>query len=192
MSPLLYYITDGMALGRGLPEKIGAALAAGVDYVQVREKHLSARELFALVKQVANSRVLVNDRLDVALSAGVAGVHLPAGSPPPSALRHLTPQGFKIGVSCHAVDEVERAAAEGADFVVLGPIFASPGKGAPLGLGPIEKAARVAIPVLALGGITEANAASCLRAGARGIAAIRLFQEATDLAALVARLRKLP
>jgi thiamine-phosphate pyrophosphorylase len=90
-------------------------------------------------------------------------------------------------VACHTVADVERA--EGADFAVLAPIFATPGKGPPLGLDVLRQAARVGIPLLALGGITADNAATCRDAGAAGIAAIRLFEDAPDLAGLVTRLR---
>ncbi len=94
-----------------------------------------------------------------------------------------------IGVSCHTTDEVRRAAAEGADFALLGPVFPSPGKGPPIGLGVLEEAARESVPVLALGGITLENARACRDAGAAGIAAIRLFEEAGSVADVVNALR---
>lgn len=188
-------------------DRIRAALAAGVDYVQIREKSLSTRDLFRLVEGAVavrrSGRLLVNDRADVALACGADGVHLPAERPPATEIRALAAQskarlalddagpGFLVGVSCHSVEEVERAAAEAADFAVLGPIFTTPGKGSPLGLEPLELAARLPIPVLALGGLTLENAGRCLEAGAAGVAGIRLFQNAADLADVVRKLKAL-
>jgi thiamine-phosphate pyrophosphorylase len=193
MPPILYYITDSSRLacaGQERPEKllerIRAAFAAGVDWVQVREKRMSTRQLCRLVARAAGlpekgpGRLLVNERLDIALSCGADGVHLPADSLPISVVRGAAPAGFLIGASCHSVAEVEAAAGAGASFAVLGPIFPTPGKGPPLGIEVLREACeRVAgqnFPVLALGGITLENAAACLAAGAAGLAAIRLFQ----------------
>lgn len=151
------------------------------DWLQIREKHLPARSLFQMVRPLTGrgARIIVNSRLDVALAAAADGVHLPANSPPPARLRPLTPPGFLIGVSCHSVDEVLRAAAEGADYAFLSPIFASPSKpgyGPPLGLELLRRAcAGVAIPVFALGGVDEQNAPGCVAAGAAGFASISRF-----------------
>jgi len=182
---LRYYITDRHGLGgtEALLRSIDRAVDLGVEFIQVREKDMSARDLFSLVKQIvsSNSRVLVNDRLDVALAAGAHGVHLPANSPAPSRYRKIVPEGFLISVSCHSVAEVRRAEHEGADFALLGPIFETPSKrayGQPLGLRVLHEATHsTAIPVFALGGIAEKNQAFCRRAGAVGIAGIRMFQD---------------
>lgn len=186
--PILYYVTDSSQLppGEELIERIRAAFAAGVDWVQIREKRTPVRDLCRLVERAASlpekrgARLLVNERADIALSCGADGVHLPAGSLPAAAVARTAPPGWLAGVSCHTPEEVSRAAAEGASFVVLAPIFPTPGKGPPLGLGVLGEACAAArssqFPVLALGGITIHNAASCLAAGAAGIAAIRLFQ----------------
>src|SRR3954453_17546865 len=132
-----YYITDRSGC-RDVIDCITRAAADGVDFIQIREKDLNARDLLALTRQAVAAvapwptRILVNARLDVALAASAHGVHLPANSIPPIELRRVTPGGFLIGVSCHSLDDVQRA--ETADFVVYGPVFASPGKSTPVGL----------------------------------------------------------
>ena len=122
----------------------------------------------------------MNTRVDVALAAGAAGVHLPAGSPASHAWRVITPAGFLIRVSCHTPDEVRAARNQGADYVVFGPVFAPRSKATslePRGIEGLTQAVRaVRIPVLALGGVTAANAEDCFQAGAAGIAAISLYQ----------------
>jgi thiamine-phosphate pyrophosphorylase len=192
--PIVCYVTDRKALGsddtlRGLTERIRLASAAGVDWVQIREKDLGAKDLLALVRQaVANgsARVMVNERLDVALAAGAAGVHLGRESTP---VREVVrwcragnaPAEFLIGVSCHGMEDAREAEAAGASYVFFGPVFDTPSKrdfGAPQGIARLAEVCRsVRIPVIAIGGVDEKNAMECVRAGAAGIAAIRLFQE---------------
>jgi len=198
----LYYITDRTALGGTVPllECVRRVTVAGVDWIQVRERDLSGRALAELVTEVLKiaragarpTRVLVNDRLDVALATGADGVHLPSHGLPTGAVRGLAPAGFLIGRSCHSPADVQAAAAEGADLCVLGPVFATPSKadmGPPLGLSAFRSLGDVTIPVLALGGVTLENAAACRAAGAAGLAAIRLFQDGPLPAAELARLR---
>ena len=181
---------------RGLPELARAAAAAGVDFVQVREKALPGGPLLQLAAAVQQSvadratRVLVNGRPDVALAAGAAGVQLPEDGLPVRAVRVAFPQ-LVIGASRHSLAGARRAEDEGADFVLLGPVFPTPGKEArALGeRGLAEVAAALRIPVFAIGGIDERSAPRALAAGARGLAAIRLFLDPPGgLAALVGRL----
>jgi thiamine-phosphate pyrophosphorylase len=182
------YVTDRRSIGGEdrLLDAIARAITARVDWIQIREKDLSARELFDLVRcalalpNPGGTKILVNTRVDVALAAGAAGAHLPAGSIPPRTWRAITPPGFLIGVSCHTVEEVRASEADGADYAVFGPVFAPLSKAsdlAPRGLDALSKAAgAVTIPVLALGGVTLDRIPECLEAGASGVAGISLFQ----------------
>ncbi len=197
----LYYITDAKQLTGPVLRSIERALRAGVDLVQIREKGSSVREIFELTRSAVelargtSAKVLVNSRVDVALAAGAHGVHLPSDAVSPVAVRSVAPRGFVVGVSCHVVGEVRRAAAEGADFAVFGPVFETASKrayGPPQGLRQLEEACGAAdIPVLALGGVNLENAAECLATSAAGIAGISLFQRDGNLSAAIATLRKL-
>ena len=218
---LLCYITDRRAFGededhrrRALLRRVVEAAAAGVDYIQLREKDLSTRDLEALAKDVISvvrsnsqrTRLLINERTDVALASGADGVHLPGKSLPASEVRSVwmrrADRAPVIGVSAHSVDEVRYAEAHGADFALLGPIFEKPNTGL-CGLGVdqlsiarqgaqvpenTEAAPQHSFAVLALGGVNLQNAAQCLRSGASGLAGIRLFQEG-DVNATICALR---
>ena len=152
------------------------------DVLQLRAKHLDAGELLRRARRLRSlfaGTLLINDRVDVCLAAGAQGVHLPGNRIAPAGLKRKFGMGLIVGVSCHSVDEVVRAAEEGADYVYLSPIFEStskPGYGPLLGVGALREAVgRVTIPVIALGGVTRANEAMCVAAGAAGIAGISYF-----------------
>jgi thiamine-phosphate pyrophosphorylase len=194
----------GTVAARALLEKIRDAAAAGINWVQIREKDLETRALTELVRlAVAASRgthtkILVNDRLDVALATGAAGVHLGETSLPVGTVaewrRSSGRAEFLIGPSCHSVEAAQKAESAGADYIFFGPVFATPSKaafGAPQGIERLRVVCRsVRIPVLAIGGITVENTHSCVAVGAAGVAAIRMFQESEDISTVVNRLRK--
>jgi thiamine-phosphate pyrophosphorylase len=205
---LIYYITDRRQLPRAagespedvLRKQVRAAMRAGVDYVQIREKDLEGRALAELVESIAGmpekktARLLVNERADIARSCGADGVHLPADSLPVAAVRNWVGKNWIVGVACHSVAEVERAAEAGADYVLVAPVFDTASKPGmkPMGLAAFgEICRRAAVPVFALGGVTESNARSCIEAGAKGLAGIRLFQQAPDLDRVCRQLRAL-
>jgi thiamine-phosphate pyrophosphorylase len=168
-----------------LKAQVRYAIDAGIDVVQVRERDLESRaladltcELIALIPSGATLRVVINDRLDVALAAGAAGVHLRSDSMSPSAVRSMAPPGFLIGCSVHGPSEAAAVGAD-ADYLIAGTVWESGSKpgGHPVlgsdGLAAVVRAARV--PVLAIGGVTAERAADVAAAGAAGIAAIGLF-----------------
>jgi thiamine-phosphate pyrophosphorylase len=208
--PILCYVTDRRAL-EGAPDSpdlplrdcIHRAIAAGTNWIQIREKGLETRALVELARfavdatRGTSTRVLINDRLDLALAANAAGVHLGEKSVPLEVVaewrRSAARLDFLIGVSCHSLESAQIAGRGGADYVFFGPVFATPSKaayGAPQGLERLrEVCSSVEIPVLVIGGVTAGNARACIAAGAAGIAAIRLFQDAKDSAELAAELK---
>ena len=219
--PILCYVTDRRSLRlatqenslEALLQKIEAAAASGIDWMQLREKDLSGKDCAAFTREVLRraaratsntgqaARILVNDRLDVAIAERAGGVHLGENSLPVEDAKRLIAaarpslQDFLAGVSCHSLGAAQTAAQAGADYIFFGPVFATPSKaafGQPQGLQRLAEVCRaVEIPVLAIGGITLENTAQCLAAGAAGIAAIRLFQDAKTLSRAVEALRQL-
>jgi thiamine-phosphate pyrophosphorylase len=208
--PILYLITPGATsetTSRESPEfqdillQIKAAVAAEIDLVQIREKRLSARVLFELAERAveitreSSTRILVNDRADIAAGAGAHGVHLTTRSLDVAVIRKSFENKFLIGASTHSWEEAHQAYAQGADFIVLGPIFPTRSKeqfGPSLGL---EKLSDVCgklghFPVLALGGVSESTAQQCFVAGASGVAGISLFSEPARLKSIAAAIKE--
>ncbi len=193
----LYLISDRtQTAGRPLVAALQAAAHAGVRTVQLREKDLTPRELYALAGEVRTTlaplgtRVLLNDRADIACAAELAGVHLTSTSLTPAAARGCLRAGSLIGVSTHTLVEARFAEASGADFITFGPVFFTLSKaayGAPCGLEALrEVCAAVRLPVFALGGITPEHVPACIDAGAHGVAAISALLNVPDIPAAVA------
>jgi thiamine-phosphate pyrophosphorylase len=202
---ILCYVTDRRSLPLStsadahhlLLDSIALAAAAGVDWIQLREKDYSGKEWIRLVEESlervaragSRARILVNDRLDVALACGAGGVHLSENGIPVAEACRLRDDYFQtrpardflIGLSCHSLGAALGAERAGADYIYFSPIFFTPSKanyGPPQGVERLAKvSAAVNLPVIAIGGITRQNAPECFKAGAAGIAAIRLFQE---------------
>jgi thiamine-phosphate pyrophosphorylase len=212
---LLYYITDRSqfpgdenARQRALLQKVDEAVRCGVDLIQLREKDLPTRELEALARSAlrivhlrkAENResktcLLINSRTDIAIACGADGVHLRSNDIAPDEVQKIWAQTGNsphavVGVSCHSMPEVGRAASGGAGFAVFAPVFEKRGAVpfGPAGLDRLREACQQKVPVLALGGITINNARVCRDAGAAGIAAVRLFQE-NNIAEVVRHLR---
>jgi thiamine-phosphate pyrophosphorylase len=185
-------VTDRAAGGeRALLALIGTAARAGVDLIQIRERDLDAGALAGLTRDAIDAvsgtaaRIVVNDRLDVALAAGAAGVHLRGDGLPAARARTIVPEGFLIGRSVHSEDEAARIeAAGGCDYLMFGTVFPSASKPADhraAGLDALTRVcARVRIPVIAIGGITVSVAGDVRRAGAAGVAAIGAFTPGSD------------
>jgi thiamine-phosphate pyrophosphorylase len=183
--PIVYPITSGKSSITDILRLIHAAVDAEVPLFQIREKSLSARALYEVVVRAVSitrgsrTRLIVNDRIDVARAAGADGVQLTAHSLPANVVRTTWGSEFLIGVSTHSREEAQAARAGGADFVVFGPVFETESKrafGPPQGLDKLRDVTRALdeFPVLAIGGITLENIPACLAAGARGVAGISL------------------
>jgi thiamine-phosphate pyrophosphorylase len=207
--PILYLITRGATTEattvdspefNQIIECVSAAVAAEIDLVQLREKRLSARVLFELTRQAfaltrgTATRLVVNDRSDIAAAAGADGVHLATLSIDAARIRGTFGNEFLIGVSTHSVAEARTAKDAGADFIVFGPVFDTSSKrgyGSPVGVVGLSRVTRelTDFPVLALGGITMENFTHCLSAGARGIAGISLFSQPHELKTIAAQIK---
>ncbi|MDX6531509.1 MAG: thiamine-phosphate pyrophosphorylase [Blastocatellia bacterium] len=207
--PILYLITRGATTEATTPDSeefqhilkhVSAAVTAGVQLIQLREKQLPVQVLFELTAAVvsiareSSTRILVNDRADVAAGAGADGVHLTTRSLTSDTIRNAFGAKLLIGASTHSVVEAREACGQGADFAVFGPIFPSPAKakyGSPLGLEKLSEAARelTPFPLIALGGVSLENANECLLAGASGIAGITLFGDPNTVSTTVETLK---
>jgi len=192
LSSRLLVVTDRhQTKGRPLVSLLQRVLAAGISTIQLRERDLSARELVALAREVrvvtgsCNSQLLINDRIDVALALEGVGVHLRSNSLPPSVARRLLGPQRLMGISVHSVEEAVQAESQGANYIVLGPIYETPSKqmfGPPLGIQTLEKACRlVRIPIVGIGGVTAERAREMRRAGAFGVAVITAILGADDV-----------
>jgi thiamine-phosphate pyrophosphorylase len=181
---------------------VQAAVAAGIDLVQIREKNLNASVLYQLSANAAGltkgsaTKLLINDRSDIAAAVAADGVHLTTNSLPAEVVRRTFGDDFLIGVSTHSAAEAAAARRRGADFVVFGPVFETASKseyGAAVGLANLEKVCLELspFPVLALGGLTISNVADCIRAGAHGIAAIRMLSDPQRLGNVVKEIREI-
>lgn len=195
-NPLIYFITDGSLTAQNFSEKsreilkiIASAVENEIPLVQIREKRLTTRLVYELttkaveIAENSKTKVLVNDRADIAFAANADGVHLTSNSLFVKTIREYFPPNFIVGVSAHSLAEIEAAQQQDADFAAFSPIFYSPGKGEPKGLDELQKACETAqnFPVIALGGIDETNYKTVLNAGAAGFAAIRFLNSVENL-----------
>lgn len=179
--------------GRSLVSILQGVLTVGTPAIQLRERDLSAKDLLALARNVQTfttergSQLVVNDRIDVALSLDGVGVHLRSNSLPVAVARRLLGPRRLLGVSAHSMDEAVQAEANGADYVVFGPLYETPSKqafGPPLGLSKLEAVCRVVhVPIIGIGGVTVDRARDVRRAGAFGVAVITAILGAEDIKA---------
>jgi len=205
---LIYLITEGTATAQNFSEKkkqilklIERAVSSGIHLIQIREKGLPARFVFELASEAvkiarkSKTKILVNDRADLALAANADGVHLTSNSIPTKQIRRSFPPEFIIGVSTHSIGEAQKARTGGADFVIFSPIFATPSKaryGKPKGLEKLREVCQRLrdFPVIALGGIDETNFRKVLKNGASGFAAIRFLNNAENLRFLRSEMKR--
>jgi len=192
LSSRLLVVTDRhQTNGRPLVPLLQRVVNAVAPAIQLRERDLSARELLTLAREVQvvtasrRSQLLINDRIDVALALEGVGVHLRSNSLPVTVARQMLGTQRLLGISAHSVEEAVQAASQGADYIVLGPIYETPSKqlfGPPLGVHTLEKACRlVRIPIIGIGGVTSARAREMRRAGAFGAAVITAIFGAADV-----------
>jgi thiamine-phosphate pyrophosphorylase len=189
--PSIYLISDRTKHAPGLTfwETLEELLAAGIRMVQLREKDLSAAQLYPLALKAReltkryNARLLLNDRIDIALAVEADGVHLGGHSLPPEVVRSLVGDDFLIGISTHSVNEIAAARMHGADFVTVGPIFDTPSKaqmGTPLGPQTLKQIDDLSFPAYALGGIGLAELSQIAANNCSRVAAISALLEAGD------------
>ena len=200
-SPWLYLITGGRSTKENFDKTkpdtlriIATAVEAGIDFIQIREKQLPSTLLFELVKSSAaitratSTKLLVNGRPDIAIAAQVDGVHLPDSGLPVEVVRRTFSESLMIGRSVHSADEAARAFRDGADYVIYGNVFASPGKSEPRGIAELERVCRSVgdHPVIAVGGIDRMNFQQVIGAGAAGAAAIGALSDPASIRSFAA------
>ncbi len=208
--PVIYLITNGATTPHttaasedftGVLYLVETAVASRIDLLQIREKRLSARILYELAVRAAEftkgsaTKLLINDRADIAAAAGADGVHLTTSSLSTGVVRRAFGERMLIGVSTHSLEEASTARRNGADFVVFGPVFDTVSKreyGAPLGIENLRTVSHemAPFPVIALGGVAINNVADCIRAGAHGIAGIRMLNDPQKLLHVVNEIRE--
>jgi len=190
--PRLYLLTDRHNTSqRPISSIISQAVDAGIRLVQIREKDLDTQPLIDLVQNLMplikqhQGTVLLNDRIDLAMALDADGVHLRSDSLPLPLARRLLGHEKLIGISTHSVEEARKAEGDGADFIVLGPIFETPSKrmyGPPLGLHTLEAACRTSrLPIFAIGGLNPTHVPSVLASGAYGVAVISAILQAPSI-----------
>ena len=196
-APVRYLISPGSLTSSNfsndkdhLLDNLRRAAEVGIELVQIREKELPAKQLFefsveaAAIVRGSGTRILLNERFDIAVAAGLDGVHLTSTSIPVERVRANVPDGFLIGVSSHREPEIEAARNSGAGFALLGPVFATPGKGEPIGLNELASICRsvAPFPVIGVGGIDVSNYQTVIDSGASGYAAIRYLNDFVRMA----------
>jgi thiamine-phosphate pyrophosphorylase len=194
--PLIYLITDGEMTAQNFSKKksqtlklIKIAVSNKLSLIQIREKKISARFVFEFASEAARitrntgTKLLVNDRADIALAANADGVHLTARSLSADTIRRAFPGNFIVGASAHTIEEAENAKRQGANFVTFSPLFLTPNKGEPQGVETLREVCEKLkpFPVIALGGIDETNYKAVLENGASGFAAIRFLNDAENI-----------
>jgi thiamine-phosphate pyrophosphorylase len=207
---LIYLITSGQTTAHTTPATedflnilrlVRSAVAARIDLVQIREKNLSASVLYELATAAARitegtaTRLLINDRSDIAAASGAAGVHLTASSLPTAVVRQSFGDEFMIGVSVHSLEQATIARDSGANFAVFGPVFDTASKriyGPALGVQALARVSSELTPfsILAIGGVSLINVGDCIAGGARGVAAITMLQQPDTLADVAEEIRR--
>jgi thiamine-phosphate pyrophosphorylase len=187
-SIVLMLVAGGGSTDEEVALSVGSAVSGGVNVVQVRDRQAPGAQMWSRVRRLrgvcgSRARLVVNDRVDVALLTGADGVQLPESGLPVAPVRSFLPRSFRVGRSVHSVAAARQAELDGADFLVLGTVFRSASHPDRAGAGlelVTAVTSRVSIPVIAIGGVTPENALSCLDAGARGVAVVSGILGARD------------
>ena len=198
--PKLYPITDRRLSGLSHAEQVARLCEGGARLVQLREKHLSAREFYAeasealRVARLFGAKLIINDRADVALALGADGVHLGQDDMPPDAARPLLGEGAVVGFSTHSLSQALAAAGLPVSYIAVGPVFATSSKEKPDPVVGLEGLRRVreavaGVLVVAIGGVTAENARAVLEAGADSVAVIGALLNTSDPAEITRRTR---
>lgn len=203
--PFTYLITTGEAepatfsdLKPQILRSIELAVECGISFVQIREKRITAKQLFELTKAASlitsdtATILMVNGRADIATAAGADGVHLPETGLPVDVIKKAFP-GLVVGASVHSIEAAKQARSDGADHIIFGNVFATPGKGEPVGLSGLNDMCNAVdpLPVIAVGGIGLGEIRDVINAGAAGFAAIRMFTDESRLKLAIEKTREI-